>query len=237
MTETEYFKLFKKKFLYQIDILPIKIDYAFYNYGIFIKVNNTNRKSFDIDLNTPVPEFIEIILNYLSNFYPKFSHKVIEYTDMTSFDLIGFIASNPNVSEYDIIDKKKKVEKKLNYVIEKVYSRDKTFVLIENDKKYLYKYPNDIKDFRLFIEKNNSKKKHLYEFIFSQCWMLKTYEKDFTINIRYAGKQMENFIKLNKKKIKSEMVFDEKLNCYAWGNYHVFFENDSLRDSCLKILK
>lgn len=236
MTEIEYFKLFKKKFLYQIDILPIKINYAFYEYGIFIKVNTKYRKNFDIDVNIPVPEFIEIILNYLSNFYPKFSHKTIEYTDMNSFDLIGYIAKNPNISEYEIIDKKKKVEKKLEYIIEKIYSRDKTFVLLENDKKYLYKYPNDIKDFREFIE-NNTKKKHLYEFIFSQCWMIENYEKDFIINIRYTGKQMENFIKLNKKKINDKMIYNENLKCYNWSNYRVFFENDSLKDICLKILK
>ena len=112
----KYFKEFKKKFLYQIGMLPMDIEFAFYNSGVFIKItdNEKYRKSFDMDVNIPLPEIIEIIVSWLSKYYPTFTHKENRYVDMTPKEIVEYIAENPSV-DADITEIQKKVENKIQY--------------------------------------------------------------------------------------------------------------------------
>ena len=123
----------------------------------------------------------------------------------------------------------------MKYVIEKVHTRDKTFVLKENDKKFLYKYPDDINDIRKKFKEEN-KKNTLYNFVFGCCWMIEDHDKNFPINIRYSGKQMENFFKLNRDRVGKDIIFNEEKRFYIWGRYIIHFQNEESENICLKLL-
>ena len=132
------------------------------------------------------------------------------------------------------MNERKRIDRDSLYRITKIHTRDKTFVLDEDGKEYLYKYPDDIKNIKKYLEGLISN--NLFRFVFGECFMIKEYKKEFAINIRYLDKQMINFIKLNKNKVNKEAYYDQDKNCWVWGRYNLFFGNKETSEKCLFII-
>jgi hypothetical protein len=227
----EYLTEFRNKFNYHAEMMPVVMKIAHYEYGVIVKVNR-NYHDFEIDFDIPVPEMINLIRDTLKPYFPRFEHTEVLYRNLTLQEIEEIRARKEDVDINDLIEKKQAVEVKTQYVIEKIYTRDKHLILVEDEIPHRYKYKGDdsLKDAILHSE-------NLYDFIFGQCWMVEDVHSDFPINIRYSGKQMLSFFILNKDYIENEPVYLESEGYYTWGRYHIYFESDELRNLCLSYLK
>ena len=232
MTKKEYFSKFKKKFDYFMDVQPIMVKYGYYNYGVFIKYKDLE-KSFDIDLDIPIPELIEKIIEpELQQFYPTFEKIVDKEVYLLPSTIKRMMRENKKLNVADLVTMKETIEYKFIFIIERVHTRDKHLIINTGFERVLYKYPAVIKHIKEFLDSCE----YLNNFVFNECHKDKEYKKDFRINIKYDGEQMINFFRLNKEKIKESPLFNNDENYMVWGRYNIYFSNEDLKNICIGIL-
>ncbi len=233
----KYFEEFKKKFLYIVELYPIEVRCLFYPYGVLIRTEYENR-DFNIDFDIPIPELVNNITESLKDLFPHFKNIRIEKTDYTPIEVKQLLKVNKKLSLFDISQMKKEIQIEDNYIILKVFSKKSQLLLEENNVSFLYNYDSDIKDLKKRIsEIRELGDKELYKFIFLNCWLDKEYNLDFLINIKYSGKQLENFILLNQDKVKEKLVNVKSKGYYKWGRFNIFFQNKVDKKKVLMLLK
>lgn len=226
--------------------IPILSSFDVNHNSIYLSVGD-NKKYFNITTDIAYYDFISLMKEWCSQFYPQYKvevEKEIEYTDEEIIELV----KEKGLTLNDALQERKIIKYIESGIIEKVYfgnnnnNRD-CFILNINGNRQMRTSGNInigvIMPISEFMEKLRrigiENPIMLREFILTNSKIVYNIKSDGEILISYSGAQMLNFIRINFNSLINQGYELEQEDgfTYKWGMFRIIFDSRILMQDCL----
>lgn len=175
-------------------------------------------------------DFIRLVTYWAESFYPRYSVLVPIKRKLRASEISEILLSSENANEEALLDETISENYLENFMIEKCILRDDQMICHRNDERQLRisTIPLSIllKKFRQIPEQAERKK-----FIDGNTRILNTLDGIKSIDIKYEGKELQNFFKAWIPLLHSTQVVHRELYKCKWDKFNVFFSNEQqIRD-------
>ncbi len=209
-------------------------------YFIFVD----NKKSFAIDENIAIEDYLTLVRRWSSKFFPKYVVKSKQEVSLSKDEIFKKVEEKVKIE--DAIELTKEVEIIENGIINSIYLSEDLFRMSINgdnrifhsNKMMLSKFLEILKD----IETDEGKRDFIFDnsmiitgedpldFVYNKV----TYFKERTnIKIEYKEKKMYNFFSINYPDLKNFQLKEISNLVYEWDKYEIHFDNDEIEKMCL----
>lgn len=201
-----------------------------------------NKKNFKLNIEIAPYDYVTVVKRWLYQFYPKYEYDYIIQEHYSDQEIIDMLKCKKVVDLNDALLLRKPIEKKEIGVIEKVMMKEDQFIININDQRQLWitgsiKQPLTLTLFKeqLFKLQDNEERRN---YIYKNARKIKDLAKDDKeIVIKYTGKQMINFFKINYEDLKNYELKQIQSYLYKWDRFLIYFDSSSLLSDCLSFVE
>jgi len=222
--------------------VPVISSLNIYNSRIYFMVGKDNKKSFEIDNNIHVKDWITLVKRWLSQFYPQYEIDV-EVEESLSDEEVWKKVNEEKMKLDDALLLKKISKKKEKGMIIDIQITNDEFILRVNNEKFVrmsgtLDRPLILSQFLKQIRKIENPY-DIKDFIFSNSTEIKKVESNLKVEqINYSGTKMMNFFIINYPDLRFyELQREGTTNTYIWDKYRITFDSHTLEDDCVKYVK
>ena len=205
-----------------------------------------NKKSFTIDDEISIPDYLTLIRRWSSRFFPSYMLKTTEEVALSKDEVFDKVKKD-KIKIEDAIDLTKEIEVVEAGVIDSIYLSEDLFRMNINGLYSIYTSENSM-DLSKLLEtlKDIKPDEERKDFIFKNSMEIVgeeplrfVYEKvsyfrvKSSIAIDYVGKKMYNFFSINYPNLRDEELIEVDNLRYEWGKYEIRFEDNDIEEMCV----
>lgn len=195
-------------------------------------------KYFKVSVDYSYFDFTTLVKQWAYDYYPKYTVDYDIEVPYSDDEIHKMVKEGMDMNDAIAMRKKQKFTE--IGVIEKIILKEDRFILLKNDKRYIYisgtiQKPIPLSVFKknLFLIKDDVERK---KYIDENSTMISECNKNEDVIIDHQGKQMLNFFKINEETLNKYPM--QNISSFVWrcGKFVIKFSSQSLMNDCMKYI-